>query len=185
MVIELQKKRLQNHVVVYYDFRQGRAMERCSTTFINATRLRLVITSPSPLFSTDLSNNTRVSRISCCRIGVISSLSFPNATFPSATRYLHKRRAISLFCIPLGGRVSGKTEFFCTLGQGQPMTAEWEMKGGKKRKKFLFQSELFTLTWRSIVNFIYEILKCVLKMNFFIGFYRLGKIYGFYFIGIL
>lgn len=138
MVIELQKKRLQNHVVVYYDFRQGRAMERCSTMFINATRLRLVITSPSPLFSTDLSNNTRVSRISCCRIGVISSLSFPNATFPSATRYLHKRRAISLFCIPLGGRVSGKTEFFCTLGQGQPMTAEWGMKGEKKEKNFCF-----------------------------------------------
>lgn len=140
-------------------------MERCSTTlFVNATRPRnLVITSPSPLFSTDLSNNTRVSRICCRRIlawfPFSLSLSLPGVSKRHVSirdsRYLHKRRAISLFCIPLGGRVSGKTGFFCTRGQGQPMTAEWGMKGRGEREKIFFSFQSACLLWLGARSWIF------------------------------
>lgn len=118
------------------------------TTFINATRLRLVITSPSPLFSTDLSNNTRVSRISWCRIGVISSLTFPNATFPSATRNICTRGEPYLYSVfRLADEFLEKQDFSVLGDKGSRWLRNEGWKEEKEKKKIFVPIGLFTLTW--------------------------------------
>ena len=120
----------------------------CSTTlFVNATRPRnLVITSPSPLFSTDLSNNTRVSRICCRRIlawfplSLSLSLAFPNATFPSATRDCTRGEPYLYSVFRLADEFLEKQDFSVLGDKGSRWLRNEGWKEGEKEKKFFFRS---------------------------------------------
>lgn len=137
------------------------------TTFINATRLRLVITSPSPLFSTDLSNNTRVSRISWCRIGVISSLTFPNATFPSATRNICTRGEPYLYSVfRLADEFLEKQDFSVLGDKGSRWLRNEGWKEEKEKKKnFRSNRPVYFDLSHTRLWILYEILKCVSKRD--------------------
>lgn len=159
------KKRLQNHVVVFITISvKGGPMGRCSTTlFVNATRPRnLVITSPSPLFSTDLSNNTRVSRICCRRILAWFPFSLSLSPWRFQTPRFHPRleifaqEASHIFILYSAWRTSfWKNRIFLYSGtRAADDCGMRDERKGRKRKNFFFVPiGLFTLTWRSIVNF--------------------------------